>query len=90
MAEQHEPAAAAAVVAAAITIGNMLSIDTMDDVWGGLNCNEAEAFAELFRSTGHTVLAESVLEQHGWHDEEEDDHYDPKNEALHKSLHGAL
>lgn len=59
-----------------------------DETWGSLSCSEAEAFADLFHAAGWHALAESIIEEHGFHDEEGDEHFDPANAAAHKASHG--
>jgi hypothetical protein len=68
-------------------LGDALSLDMMDSTWGSLSCSEAEMFAGLFRAADYTELADSIIEQHAWHDEEGDQHYDPANDELHRNLH---
>ena len=68
-------------------LADVLSRDLMDSTWGSLSCTEAETFAHVFTCAGYDDLAHSVIEQHSWHDEDGDEHYDPANEQLHRSLH---
>lgn len=87
MAQQNKPIQAAETIDAVIELGQMLSVDIMDNTWGSLTCEEAEAFAYLFRVAGFVDLADSIIEQHGWHDDEGDEHYSEDNAAIHADLH---
>jgi hypothetical protein len=51
------------------------NIGFMDSTWQGMTCEEAEAFAHLFRSAGFLALASYVIEAHARSDQEEDDHF---------------
>lgn len=46
-----------------------------DSTWASLGCEEAELFAQLFRSAGFLALAAYVIEAHATSDQEGDDHF---------------
>jgi hypothetical protein len=47
-----------------------------DDYGMTMQCDEAEAAADLYRALGRAGEAESLLDDHAEHDTEEDSHYD--------------